>query len=134
MHCCGNLTECQWRSKVSEDCPSLPVSSSMQFSNPGSPALCSVEALLCRSHMDVWASFSSSSPCLLALSSTDISQLMGWWLSHACSATVDFSIIPLSQASHCMHQWAMAYLMVAVHKTIKIISIFIFKLVATTHY
>jgi len=38
------------------------------------------------------ASYSSS---LLALSSTDVSsQLMGWWFSHACSTTPDFSIIP----------------------------------------
>ena len=45
------------------------------------------------------ASFGSSSPCPLALSSIDaFSQTMGWWFSHVCCTTPDFSIIPFSQA------------------------------------
>ena len=50
------------------------------------------------------AFFSSSSLCLLAISSIDVSsQLMGWWFSHACSVTADLhpslkgiSVFPLS--------------------------------------
>ena len=46
------------------------------------------------------ASFSSSSLCLLAWSSTAVSShLMGWCLSRACSATADFSSIPPSVPS-----------------------------------
>ena len=47
------------------------------------------------------ASFTNNS-CSLPWSSMVVSsQWIGWWCSHACSATADFSIIPLSQASRC---------------------------------
>ena len=47
------------------------------------------------------ASFTNSS-CPLPWSSMVVSsQWIRWWFSHACSATADFSIIPLSQASRC---------------------------------
>ena len=55
--------------------------------------------------VDVWmwrASFSWSSLGLLARSITLVScHLMGWWCFQACSATADFSSIPLQQASWC---------------------------------
>ena len=62
------------------------------------------EALLWRCHLYVHGLFSSSSLCLLAISSIDVSsQLMGWWFSHACSVTADLhpslkgiSVFPLS--------------------------------------
>ena len=47
------------------------------------------------------ASFTNNS-CPLPWSNTVVSsQWIGWWCSHACSATAEFSIIPLSQASRC---------------------------------
>ena len=47
------------------------------------------------------ASFTNNS-CPLPWSSTVVSpQWIGWWCSHACSATADFSIIPLSQVVSC---------------------------------
>ena len=47
------------------------------------------------------ASFTNNS-CPLPWSSTVVSsQWIGWWYSHACSATADFSTILLSQASRC---------------------------------
>ena len=47
------------------------------------------------------ASFTNSS-CPLPWSSTVVSsQWIEWWFSHACSATADFSMFPLSQASRC---------------------------------
>ena len=103
--CWGYVNGCQQRSKVGEDCPSLPVSS-LNINVVQQPRISSPFSLLkCSSAGVIWtyrASFSSSSPCPLALPSADVSsQLMGWWLSHACSATADFSIIPLSQASQC---------------------------------
>ena len=47
------------------------------------------------------ASFTNSSCPLLWSSTVVSSQWIEWWFSHTCSATVDFSIIPLSQASRC---------------------------------
>ena len=47
------------------------------------------------------ASFTNSSCPLPWFSTVVSSQWIGWWLSHACSATADFSITPLSQASRC---------------------------------
>ena len=47
------------------------------------------------------ASFTNNS-CPLPWSSPVVSsQWIGWWCSHACSATAEFSIIPLSQAFRC---------------------------------
>ena len=69
------------------------------------PGTSSPPSRLKRSSTDViWmckASFTNNS-CPLPWSSTVVSsQWIGWWCSHACSATADFSIIPLSQASRC---------------------------------
>ena len=89
------------RLKVGEDCSSLPVSSSQRSSNQG---LSSPPSRLMRSSAGVmWmcrASFTNSS-CRLSWSSTYVVsfQQIGW--AHACSATAEFSIIPLSQASRC---------------------------------
>ena len=54
FYCCIllgiHVIGCHWRSKVCEDCPSLPVSSSLLSTNPGSPVLCPsqcVEMHLC---------------------------------------------------------------------------------------
>ena len=52
-----------------------------------------VEALFHKCHLD--ASFTNNS-CPLPWSSTVVSsQWIGWWCSHVCSTTADFSIIPL---------------------------------------
>ena len=69
------------------------------------PGTSSAMSQLRSSSVDVWmwrASFSWSSLGLLARSITLVSaHLMGWWRSQACSATADFSSIPLQQASWC---------------------------------
>ena len=81
--------------------PSLPP----HHSGPAAMDFQSLPSQLKRSSIGViWmckASFTNNS-CPLPCSSTVVSsQWIGWWYSHAGSATADFSIIPLSRASQC---------------------------------
>ena len=60
-----------------------------------------VEAFLSRSHVDV-DGFLECSPGCVGLSITVYSShLMEWWSFQTCSATADFSRVPLWQASRC---------------------------------
>ena len=69
------------------------------------------------SSVDVWmwrAFFSWSSLGLPARSITLVfCHLMGWWCSQACSATADFSSIPLQQASWCSFIFVSSLLVVS---------------------
>ena len=91
-----------WRLKVSEDCSSLLTLLITVVQQPGTASPPS--RLKSSSTGVIWmckASFTNNS-CPLPWSSTVVSsQWIGWRCSHACSATADFSIIPLLQASRC---------------------------------
>ena len=94
-----------WRSKVGEDCSSLPASSSQQSMQQ--PGTSSPPSRLKRSSPQVSSGCARPpSPTTPVLCHCPVwwsppSYWIGWWCSHACSATADFSIIPLSQASRC---------------------------------
>ena len=81
------------------------------------PGTSSPMSQLRSSSVDVWiwrAFFSWSSLDLPARSITLVScHLMGWWCSQACSATVDFSSIPLQQASWCSFILVSSFLVVS---------------------
>ena len=90
-----------WRSKVSEDCSSLPTSSSQQTSNHWLPVLhLGWSALL-------WVSYGYTeppSPTALVLYHGQVlwsppCNWIGWCFSYAWSATANFFVIPLSQVS-----------------------------------
>ena len=70
------------------------------------------------------ASFSNSSLGVLAWSTTVVSShLIGWWLSHACFASADFSSAPFWQASRSCLKAGIGELPLSPHFTIIYFSI-----------
>ena len=87
-----------WRSKVSEDCSSLPISSSQWSSNQGLPVFHPGWSVPLRVSSGFAGPSSLSSAMVQNCGLLPVDRVV---VLHTCSAKADFSIIPLSQTSRC---------------------------------